>query len=184
MAESGDHFEFPDGSAYILNRAASETDGESVEMEFVLPSDCLPPPPHVHPHQVESYKVLEGNLDILVDETWQTLGPGESASVPVGVSHTFRNSSGEQVRVQNWHKPAMGFEDFIQQMCGDMDRAGIKSQRDPRTLIYMSMAMMDFPETLVPTRKRELWPMKVMAAIGRLTGMGKHRRSGTADRSE
>ena len=144
-------------------------------MEFVLPADCEPPPPHVHPHQVETYTVIEGSFDVLVDQTWQTLGPGESASVPVGVSHTFRNSSGKLVRVQNWHEPALGFEDFIQQMSEDIERSGSRSERDPRTMIYMSMAMMDFPETLVPTRKRDRWPMKIMATIGRLAGMGSRR---------
>ena len=177
MAESGDRFEFPDGSTYVLNRASSETGGESVEMEFILPSDCLPPPPHVHPQQVESYTVLEGSLEILVDQTWRTLEPGDSASVPVGVSHTFRNSSGGQVRVQNWHRPAMQFEDFIQQMCESMDSAGIKSKPDPRTLIYMSTVMMAFPETLQPSRRLERIPMKVLARVGQLLGMASPRLS-------
>lgn len=172
MAKSGDHFQFPDGSTYIVRSTSEESGGESVEMEFVLPSDCLPPPPHVHPSQVESYTVIEGSLDVVVDDEWVTLGPGESASVPVGSSHTFRNSSGGLVRVRNWHRPAMRFEDFIEEMCGNMDRAGIRSKYDPRTLIYMSMAMMDYPETLRPSRKRESVPMKVMAKVGRLFRMG------------
>lgn len=70
-------------------------------MEFVLPAGCLPPPPHIHPYQVESYKVLEGSLDVIVDGTWSTLQPGDSASVPIGASHTFRNASGDLIRVQN-----------------------------------------------------------------------------------
>lgn len=168
MANSGDRFPLPDGSTYIVNRASSESDGESVEMEFVLPADCLPPPLHVHPHQVESYTVLEGTLDVVVEGTWVSLKPGDSASVPVGVEHTFRNSSGGLIRVRNWHEPAMQFEDFIQQMSERMIRAGIKSKRDPRALIYMSMAMTEFSETLRPARKRERIPMAVLARLGRL----------------
>jgi hypothetical protein len=38
MATSGERFKMPDGSVYIVRRAAAETDGESVEMEFVLPA--------------------------------------------------------------------------------------------------------------------------------------------------
>lgn len=141
-------------------------------MEFVLPSACLAPPPHVHPSQVESYEVIEGSLDVVIDGRWVTLGPGESASVPVGASHTFRNSSGLPIRVRNWHRPAVGFEDFIEEMCVNMKEAGVQSKYDPRTLIYMSMAMMDYPSTLRPSRKRELLPMKLMARVGRLLRMG------------
>lgn len=172
MAEPGDQFQFPDGSTYIVNRASEGSGGESVEMEFVLPARCLPPPLHVHPHQVESYKVLEGRLDVVVDGTWITLEPGDSTSVPVGASHTFRNTSGGLVRVQNWHQPAMGFEDFIQGMCESMQRAGIKSKRDPRTLLYLSMAFMEFTETLRPARKRELILMAAMAKVGQLLRLG------------
>jgi len=67
----------PDGSAYIVRRPAAETGGESVEMEFVLPPGCLPPPAHIHPQEVEDYKVLEGSFDVTVNGRWQTLGPGE-----------------------------------------------------------------------------------------------------------
>jgi hypothetical protein len=42
MATSGERFKMPDGSVYIVRRAAAETDGESVEMEFVLPARCVP----------------------------------------------------------------------------------------------------------------------------------------------
>ena len=56
MATAGERFKMP---VYIVRRPAAETDGESVEMEFVLPSGCVPPPPHIHPQQVEEYEVLE-----------------------------------------------------------------------------------------------------------------------------
>lgn len=172
MAKSGDQFQLPDGSTYILNRASSESGGESVEMEFVLSAGCLPPPLHIHPHQVESYTVLEGSLDVIVEGTWFTLEPGDSTSVPVGASHTFRNDSGRLIRVQNWHEPAMRFEDFIQQMSDNMRRAGVRSKRDPRALLYMSMAMIEFSETLQPARKRERIPMEVLASVGRLLRLG------------
>src|SRR6478752_705378 len=103
MARSGDRFGMPDGSVYVVRRPSAASGGEVVEMEFVLPAGCVPPPPHVHRHQVESYEVLEGALDVVVEGEWRTLGPGESVSVPVGALHTFRNRSGATVRVRNWH---------------------------------------------------------------------------------
>jgi len=67
MAKAGDRFDMVDGSSYIVTRPAAETNGDFIEMEFVLPPGCLPPPPHVHPSQVEEYEVLEGRFDVMLD---------------------------------------------------------------------------------------------------------------------
>ncbi len=131
MASAGEQFAMPDGSVYIVRRPAAETGGESVEMEFVLPSGCVPPPPHIHRHQVEEYEVLDGHLDVVVDGRWTTVAPGQSISVPVGALHTFRNRSGETVRVRNWHRPAMRFEDYIERTSRTLRAAGVTSKRDP-----------------------------------------------------
>ena len=168
MATTGDRFNMPDGSVYILRRAAAETDGAAVEMEFVLPAGCVPPPPHVHRHQVEAYEVLEGHLDVMVEGEWCTLAPGESASVPVGALHTFRNRSGGVVRVRNWHRPAMQFEDFIERTCRVLHAAGVTRRRDPRVPLYLSMVMLEYDETLAPGRMRERLPIRALARIARL----------------
>jgi mannose-6-phosphate isomerase-like protein (cupin superfamily) len=168
VATAGEHFKMPDGSVYIVRRPAAETDGESVEMEFVLPSGCIPPPPHIHPRQVEEYEVLEGRFDVVVEGEWRTLAPGESAAVPIGALHTFRNRSGGVVRVRNWHRPAMRFEDFIERTCRTLQAAGVTRRRDPRVFIYLSMVMLDFGDTLVPARRRERIPMHALALIARL----------------
>jgi len=168
MATVGERFEMPDGSVYIVRRPTEETGGEYVEMEFVLPSGCVAPPPHVHPRQVEEYEVVEGSFDVNVDGEWRTLGPGESASVPRGALHTFRNRSGGTVRVRNWHRPAIRFEEFIERVSTTLRAAGIKSKRDPRVPICLSMVMLQYGDTLAPGRRRERIPMQAMARLGRL----------------
>ena len=168
MAVAGDRFEMPDGSAYVVVRPSSETGGEFVEMEFVLPSGCVPPPPHVHPSQVEEYEVLEGSFEVVIDGTWSTLGPGESAAVPQGALHTFRNRSGQPVRVRNRHLPAMRFEDFIERTSQTLDSAGITNKRDPRVYMCLSKVMLRYGDTLVPARRRERIPMRALARLGEL----------------
>ena len=44
MAAGGNRFEMPDGSVYVVNTPSSDTGGEHVEMEFILPADCVAPP--------------------------------------------------------------------------------------------------------------------------------------------
>jgi mannose-6-phosphate isomerase-like protein (cupin superfamily) len=171
MANVGDRFEMLDGSVYIVTRPSTQTGGDYVEMEFVLPSGCVPPPPHVHPHQVEEYEVLEGSLEVVIDGVWRTLRPGEAASVPQGALHTFRNRSGKLVRVRNWHRPAMRFEEFIEATSQALRTAGIKRKRDPRIYICLSNVMFQFDDTLVPGRRRERIPMRALAALGDLVGL-------------
>jgi mannose-6-phosphate isomerase-like protein (cupin superfamily) len=168
MASRNQRFELPDGSVYTVTGPAADSGGDWVEMEWQLPADCLPPPPHVHPSQVEEYEVLEGSLDIIVDGERTTLRAGESASVPRATLHTFANSSGAGVRVRNFHRPAVRFEEFIETLDSTLKTAGITSRRDPRVPLYISMVMGDFSDTLVPGRKRERIPMQAMARIGRL----------------
>jgi mannose-6-phosphate isomerase-like protein (cupin superfamily) len=168
MASADECFRMPDGSVYIVRRPAAETGGAFVEMEFLLPSGCVPPPPHVHPHQVEEYEVLAGRFDLVVEGRWRTLEPGESAEVAVGALHTFRNRSGAPVRVRNRHRPAMRFEEFIERTCHTLRAAGVTRKRDPRVALYLSMVMLDFEETLAPGRARERLAMQALASIARL----------------
>jgi len=158
----------PEGSTYIVVTPTADTQGDSVEMEFVLPVGCIPPPPHVHPGQVESYEVIEGSFDVMVDGEWKTLSPGESASVPVGAMHTFRNRSGKTVRVRNWHRPAKRFEQFIERMHESLAEAGIRRKRDPRLLLCLSAVILEYPETLVPARGRDRAAARLLAGLGRL----------------
>lgn len=168
MAESGERFAMPDGSIYLVRHPAAESDGAFVEMEFILPSGCVPPPPHVHRHGIEEYEVLEGSFEVVVDGVWRTLAAGDSASVPVGALHTFRNRSGQDVRVRNRHRPAMGFEDFIAAMCSALQEAGITRKRDPRIPFVLSRVMLRFDDTLAPGRRRERIPMRVLATLARV----------------
>jgi quercetin dioxygenase-like cupin family protein len=168
MAQPGDRFAMPDGSVYVVRHPAAESDGTFVEMEFILPSGCVPPPPHVHRHGVEEYEVLEGTFEVVVDGVWRTLGVGDAASVPVGALHTFRNRSGAVVRVRNRHRPAMGFEDFIAAMHGALRAAGVTRPRDPRIPFVLSRVMLAFDDTLAPGRKRERIPMRVLATVAGL----------------
>ncbi len=168
MAQAGDRFPMPDGSVYVVRRPAAETGGREVEMEFLLPAGCVAPPPHIHRSQEEAYEVVEGQLDVMVSGAWRTLSPGESATVPVGALHTFANRSGAPVRVRNWHRPALRFEEFIERTHRTLRDAGVRRPRDPRIPMVLSRVMLEYDETLAPGRVRERLPMQALARLGRV----------------
>lgn len=170
MARSGDVFELPDGSRYVLRTPGAEVDGAYVEFEWVFKPGVLAPPPHIHPSQTEDYEVLEGELEVLIGDEWSTLRTGESASVPVGVNHTFRRPK-QFVRVRNFHRPALGFEDFIESVSRALAQRGVKRLADPRVPVYLSQAWRAHPETLHATRAVDRAAMAAASAIGRALRM-------------
>jgi len=74
----------------------------------------------------------------------------ESASVPTGVLHTFKKRSGASVRARNVHRPAARFEDYIQPIYKLTHARGITGAKDLRAPVYLSMLMLEYPETLAP----------------------------------
>jgi len=146
---------------------ASATGGEYVEMDVTAEpgSETLI---HYHPEQEETYRVLEGTLEVFRDERWRAVPAGESLTVPRGTVHGFRNKGEVPVRFLNVHRPALAFQEHLETL-DRLSRAGkIKGTRDPRSLIYMSMSGVEHRPD-VPVKPPQ-WTMKALAFIGRRLG--------------
>ena len=170
MGQAGDVFAMPDGARYVLDTPTAQTGGEYVEFEWIFPPGTFAPPPHRHPGQVEEYEVLEGKLEVLIGDQWRPLRTGESASVAVGVNHTFSRPK-QLVRVRNFHRPALGFEAFIERSYRVWEAKNIRSLKDPRLPVYLAMLWKEYPETLQETRTRDRMAMSTAASLGRLLRM-------------
>jgi mannose-6-phosphate isomerase-like protein (cupin superfamily) len=71
---------------------------------------------HHHRAHVDSFLVLEGALEVMVDGDTKTLGAGEIAVVPPRTVHAFRNASEAPVRFLNFHTPGMRFDEYVRKM--------------------------------------------------------------------
>jgi mannose-6-phosphate isomerase-like protein (cupin superfamily) len=170
MPRSGDRFVMPDGlGEYLVVRSHDETRGEYVEMEWSLPASAFAPPPHRHPTQVESYEVLEGSFEVMIDGSWQRLATGDVATVPVGASHTFR-LAGEAVRVRNFHRPGSRFDEFIERQHRFVTSPRYRGLKHPSTAIAMAAAWHEHRDLLVPTNPGLRAAITLLAPIGRLRG--------------
>jgi quercetin dioxygenase-like cupin family protein len=71
--------------------------------------------PHLHDHeaQVDSFYVVEGELEMTVEDSNHTAGAGALASIPRGIRHTFDHPGPGEARVLNIHAPDRGFADFL-----------------------------------------------------------------------
>jgi quercetin dioxygenase-like cupin family protein len=170
MPRAGDRYEMPGVGEYALVRSHEDTGGEYVEMEWKLPPGAFAPPPHRHPTQVEEYEVLEGTLEVMVDGKWQTLAAGESASVPVGASHTFRVSPDQGVRVRNFHRPGGRFDEFIEKQHRFAMSERFKGLKAPSTAIVLSMVWREHADLLVPSSRILRSVMGALARLGRVLG--------------
>ena len=160
----------PDGlGEYLVVASHDETGGEYVEMEFSLPAEAFAPPPHRHPTQVESYEVLEGSFEVMVDGDWQRLRAGESAEVPVAANHTFR-LVGEPVRVRNFHRPGSRFDEFIERQHRFVTSDRFRGIKRPSTAVAMATAWDEHRDLLVPTNFALRAAVAVLAPIGRARG--------------
>ena len=139
-------------------------------MEWVLVPRSSGTPVHIHPAAVESYQVLEGQLELYVNGKWSKLAVGEKASVSSGVPHTFRNPSDSQTRVLNVHAPALRFEEYF----GGIDsvvRSGkvAHDRMSLKSILYLSLLMTSFPNEIRSVRPPHVL-MKAVAALAQLLG--------------
>ena len=85
-------------------------------IEFELEPGFAEPDPHAHDDNVDSFYVLEGEPEFLVDEERLRLGVGSYVAAPVGVVHTFANPGPDRARLLNIHAPSRGFHEFLRRM--------------------------------------------------------------------
>lgn len=80
--------------------------------EFLFDGPIDGPRPHQHEGQVDSFYVLDGELEMTVEDSMHPAVAGTLASIPSGVVHTFSHRNGRS-RVLNVHTPDNGFGAFL-----------------------------------------------------------------------
>ena len=70
------------------------------------------PPPHHHDNYHESFYIVEGEMDFVINGAPKKVSKGESIDIPPGTLHTFQNSGKELCKWVNIHSPK-GFSDFF-----------------------------------------------------------------------
>lgn len=170
MPKAGDRYAMPDGlGEYLVIRSNEETGGEFVEMEFALPLDAFAPPRHRHPTQEESYEVLEGSIEVMIEGGWQRLVTGESATVPVNANHTFR-LAGEPARFRNVHRAGGRFDEFIERQHRFVTSDRYRGIKHPSSALMMAGAWYEHRDLLVPTNPALRAAVAVLGPIANRRG--------------
>ena len=94
---------------------------ELVLFEFEMAPETNGAGPHFHKQHVDSFYVLDGELELTVAGQVVNARPGDLVHVEPDVVHSFRNASGERVRFLNLHTPGMRFDEYIRRMDANDD---------------------------------------------------------------
>jgi quercetin dioxygenase-like cupin family protein len=93
-----------------------ESAGELALIEFELEPGFEGPDPHTHDDHVDSFYVLEGEPEFLVEDERLRLGAGSYVAAPTGVLHAFSNPGPDRARLLNVHAPSRDFHDDLRRM--------------------------------------------------------------------
>jgi quercetin dioxygenase-like cupin family protein len=167
---AGETLTLPGGTSFLIVESAAESGGERVEFEITMAPGALSPPKHFHPTQEESWKVLEGDLSVFVDDSWRTLSEGEALSIPARTVHTLRNESDDVVRFRDVHVPALDFQDYIEALHRQAAEGAITSRMTPSTLIHGAMVLRQHRTTQVSSGTPQRAAETALSLIGRILG--------------
>jgi quercetin dioxygenase-like cupin family protein len=170
LAVTGDELGTLEGTTFLLVESAQDSAGQRVEFEITLPRGAPSPPPHFHPRQTEEWHVVDGTLSAYIDGSWRELRAGESVSMPPGQVHTLRNKSAGTVRVRDVHIPAGDFQQYIEALHRLSETGKVKSLKDPRSLIHLSMLLNEHRRSggQVTASAMQRLGETVLSAVGRL----------------
>lgn len=115
----------PIGMIFTVVKSKADTDGKSLDLKWDLLPKCNMADSlyHIHPEAIETYHVLEGDMEFYVKDKWIKATKGDKLTVEKGVKHNFRNPSNSIVRVYNTHEPAFDMESYFEDVCKVIDRA-------------------------------------------------------------
>lgn len=159
------------GMTWQTTQSASDTDGALLEGTMWFAPHMAGPPVHVHPDAEETFTVLEGAIEVLLDGTWSAVAVGETSVVPKGAPHSVRNLSDVPAKLVNTHSPAQDMEGFF------IDGAALAGAgkitalppKNPKSAIYAAMLFTKYPREIVAVGpQRPLF--RGLSLVGRALG--------------
>jgi quercetin dioxygenase-like cupin family protein len=163
-------YETFDGSAFeVLERPGGPED--ALLMRFRFTPETGAPPPHIHPHSVETFEVEDGAFELSVNGEWRRLEAGETLDVPAGTPHTFRIPDGKPVTVRNVHEPHAEFENYIKDICALSQKHRTSKFDKPSIAPKSAVILGRYPDLMRPVGPMRIVmsALRLVARVARLT---------------
>lgn len=167
----------PIGMIFTVVKSKADTEGKSLDLKWELLPQCNMEDPlyHVHPEAIESYHVLEGEMEFYVKDKWIKAKTGDKLIVEKGVKHAFRNPTNNIVKVYNTHEPAFDMENYFEDVCKVIDHASYNrtkavSMKNLKTLLLFGVLMNNYRKEIIAINPPDLL-LRIMGRIARVIGV-------------
>ena len=159
------------GMVITIIKDSSQTNGKSFDMKWEVFSGPESPPVHIHPHAVETYEILDGEMEFFIKGKWIKAVKGEKLRVEKGQPHTFRNNSGSSAFVYNTHQPAMNFEGFFRGL-HDFSQSGLikDDKMSLKAVLGIATLYTRYSDEIVSV-KPPAFVFKIFSFLGKLFGI-------------
>jgi quercetin dioxygenase-like cupin family protein len=97
-----------------VRTGGAETNGELLVFDLFLPPGKQVPSRHAHPHQEETFTILQGVMLFKLGRKTIMARPGDTVAVPPGVAHWFGNRGSEEVVARVTARPALRMEEMFE----------------------------------------------------------------------
>jgi quercetin dioxygenase-like cupin family protein len=104
---------------------SAESAGELHQMRVTYGPHSDPPPSHLHPAQDETFEVLDGTMEFILDGVRSQLSAPAVVEVTAGTVHQLCNPSDEPATVLWSTRPALRTGEFfvaLHEAAGDIER--------------------------------------------------------------
>jgi mannose-6-phosphate isomerase-like protein (cupin superfamily) len=133
-------FDADEGEIYGNGASRFRFLAQSPEFAFAITESTVPPHfpgpvLHRHAEMTDIFFVLEGSLQIRLEGSTRTLGPGGFAAVPPGVVHSFANPGDAPTRFLNMYSPS-GLEQYVKTVA---ERAAAGTIATPEEMRQLAM---------------------------------------------
>ena len=102
------------GDIYTLLATSAETDGDYIALEALVPPDGGPPL-HIHHDQIETFYILEGEMEMTLGDHVYEAKAGDFVHVSKGTPHRFLNLSRTTTKMVFTFVPAGDIEEFFRE---------------------------------------------------------------------
>jgi mannose-6-phosphate isomerase-like protein (cupin superfamily) len=161
------------GMRFTVLQSSTDTDGRSLDLHWeILPkcnmTDALF---HTHPHAIETYEILEGEMEFFIKNKWFPAKKGDKIIVEKGITHCFRNPTDKIVSVFNTHQPALKMEYYFEDACSILTKLTLNKsapfKMNMRARLYMSVLMNNYRNDIVAKRPPD-FAIKILGYLGKL----------------
>jgi quercetin dioxygenase-like cupin family protein len=159
------------GMTMVFLNDETRPDDKSFDMEWEVFPNTDGPPIHIHPHAIETYEILEGEMEFYIDGQWLKARQGDKLVAEIGQAHTFRNKSNAIARVYNTHQPAMNFRGFFTGLHNFSQSGPVKNGKMTfKGILGISTLFTNYPKKIVSVNP-PAFVMKVFSWLGKAVGI-------------